>query len=191
MLNEMTRPSAKDSEKRPGVSEFPQLQSNRLTYRILTAEDQEVVYRQFSDEDMCRYFSDPPCSWEEAADIISHYGSPDATKRYARWGMFLTQGGSFVGTCGYHYYDQPRAQVEIGYDIWKAYWRLGYGAEAVQALIHFIWETLSVQTIYVLIDPHNTPSLRLATSLGFRESVLLRDTTDGPFVCLALQRTLE
>ena len=161
--------------------------SPRLTYRTLTMQDHADVFRQFSDEAMCRYFSDPPCSWDEAADIITHYGSPDGTKRYARWGMYLAD-GSFVGTCGYHFYDRENALVEIGYDVWKDYWRCGYGAESVRALTTYIWQMLAVDCIYALIDPANSASLALARSVGFRQSPMLRESTDGPFVCMALHR---
>jgi ribosomal-protein-alanine N-acetyltransferase len=170
------------------MADSQQMASKRLVYRVLTSTDQDVVFRQFSDEDMCRFFSEPPCSWQEAADIITHYGSPDANKRYARWGMFRAEDGAFVGTCGYHYYDAALGQVEVGYDVWKEYWRQGYGAESVQTLVTYIWANLAVQKIYVLIDPHNVASIQLATSLGFRESVQLREATDGPFVCLVLDR---
>ena len=102
------------------------LHSPRLIYRTLTVEDHESIFRQFSDADMCRSFSDPPCTWQEAADIITHYASPSASKRYARWGIYLATSGEFIGTCGYHFFDATTAQVEIGYDIWKALWGNSY-----------------------------------------------------------------
>ena len=167
------------------------LLSDRLHYRTLTIDDHGAIYRQFSDQDMCKFFSDPPCTWDEAADIITHYGSPDESKRYARWGMYLKETGDFVGTCGFHFLDCNKRQVEIGYDVWKEYWRMGYATEAVQALNASLFGSFPIDTIYVLIDPANSASIGLAQKLGFRTSSLLRETNQGPFVCMARQKQLE
>jgi ribosomal-protein-alanine N-acetyltransferase len=164
------------------------LTSDRLVFRTLRSDDHVVVYRQFSDSDMCTFFSDPPCTSDEAADIITHYGSPDASKRYARWGMYLRTDGSFVGTCGYHFLDRDKAQVEIGYDVWKEYWRMGFATEAVKALSGMLFAVFPVNTIYALIDPANVASIAAARNIGFTESPLLRETSDGPFLCMALRK---
>lgn len=78
------------------------LQTRRLAFRFLTPDDLDVIYRQFSDPEMCRYFSEPPCSLEVARGIIAHYQNPQG-KPYLRYGLFDRQSGEFIGTCGYHY----------------------------------------------------------------------------------------
>ncbi len=164
------------------------LHSPRLIYRVLTMADHQSIYNQFSDADMCRTFSDPPCTWQEAADIITHYGSPSTNKRYARWGIFHATTGEFIGTCGYHFYDAATAQVEIGYDIWKTHWGNGYATEAVGSLIAYIWTALQVHTIYALILPENVASLAVARRHGFVTSPMLRDHTDEGLSCVALHK---
>jgi ribosomal-protein-alanine N-acetyltransferase len=164
------------------------LHSPRLIYRVLTIADHQSIYDQFSDADMCRSFSDPPCTWQEAADIITHYGSPSTSKRFARWGIFLATTGEFIGTCGYHFFDATTAQVEIGYDIWKAHWGNGYATESVGSLIAYLWSTLPVQTIYALIYPENAASFAVAHRHGFVSSPILREHTDERLCCVALQK---
>ncbi len=167
---------------------LPRPYSHRLIYRLLTMADHEAIFQQFSDPDMCRYFSDPPSTIEEAADIITHYSMPDSTKRYARWGMFTVDTGMFVGTCGYHLLDTELKQVEIGYDIWKSHWNCRYGTEAVSSLITYIWNVLPVDTIYALIYPENTASLAVARNCGFLPSTMLRTQDDKRLICLARRR---
>ena len=164
------------------------LHSPRLIYRVLTMADHQSIYDQFSDADMCRFFSDPPCTWQEAADIITHYGSPSTNKRFARWGIFLATTGEFIGTCGYHFFDATTAQVEIGYDIWKAHWGSGYATESVGSLIAYLWDALPVQTIYALIFPENAASLTVARRHGFVASPMLREHTDEGLCCVALHK---
>jgi ribosomal-protein-alanine N-acetyltransferase len=69
----------------------------------------------------------------EAADIITHYADM-RQQRYLRYATFTHDTGEFVGTCGYHFYDVIAQQVEIGYDVWKAYWRQGYASENAHAV---------------------------------------------------------
>ncbi|WP_058304438.1 GNAT family N-acetyltransferase [Gorillibacterium timonense] len=80
-----------------------------MKFRLLTHADIEAVHRQFSDPDMCSYFSEPPCDREEAIAIIDHYLQPEG-KDYLRYGMFDIETDAFIGTCGYHYWDQERKQ---------------------------------------------------------------------------------
>jgi ribosomal-protein-alanine N-acetyltransferase len=186
----MGQPEAPSSDASFAMSRtFPAtLHSPRLIYRTLTVEDHESIFRQFSDADMCRSFSDPPCTWQEAADIITHYGSPSPSKRFARWGIFLATTGEFIGTCGYHFFDADTAQVEIGYDIWKAHWGNRYAKESVGSLITYLWDALPVHTIYALIFPQSVASLAVAQRHGFVPSTLLRENTDEGLCCVALQK---
>ncbi|MFM2032828.1 MAG: hypothetical protein RLZZ297_1593 [Chloroflexota bacterium] len=157
----------------------------RLHWRPLVAADHAVVYRQFSDADMCTFFSEPACSWADAGDIITHYAGDRSERSSARWGLFDLQSGAFIGTCGYHFYDRTAGNVELGYDVWKDYWRRGYGSEALGGLLALCAERLVVSLVYTMIHPDNTASIRLAQRHGFSESPLLRPIDTTPTVCLA------
>ncbi|HBK86584.1 MAG TPA: hypothetical protein DDZ53_11190 [Firmicutes bacterium] len=162
-------------------------ETERMEFRLLSLQDSRVIHRQFSDPDMCRYFSDPPCDLEEARGIIEHYQYPDG-KDYLRYGMFDKETKAFIGTCGYHYWDDEQKQVEIGYDIWKAYWRQGYVSEALPVLINICFEFLGVDCIYILVHPQNEASIASASKFGFIECEPCR-YTDDKTKCMKLMRT--
>jgi len=143
-------------------------ETKRMKFRFLEISDIDEVCRQFSDPDMCKYFSEPPCDLEEAKGIIEHYSNPYG-KGYLRYGLFDKEAGSFIGTCGYHYLDTNLKQVEIGYDIWKDYWKQGYISEALPALINICFEQLGVDCVYILTHPENTASIASAGKFGFKE----------------------
>lgn len=71
-----------------------------MKFRLLNIHDIEGICRQFSDPDMCEFFSEPPCDMEEAKGIIDHYQNPEG-EGYLRYGMFDKETDSFIGTCGY------------------------------------------------------------------------------------------
>ncbi len=163
------------------------IETRRLRFHALTMDDLPAVHRQFSDPEMCRFFSEPPCSWEEAEGIIRHYqgSGPD----YLRYGLFDKVSGEFIGTCGWHYWDPVRRQVEIGYDIWKRFWRQGYISEALPVLLSLCFGHLDVDRIYVLVDPRNTASIASARKLGFVTCEPCRKPDQESQVCLELTRT--
>lgn len=163
------------------------LETNRMKLRFLNIEDLPAVYRQFSDPDMCAYFSEPPCSLQEAKEIIEHYQKPEG-KSHLRYGMFDKESGVFIGTCGYHYWDHERKQVEIGYDVWKDFWRQGYLAEALPELIRICFEYLEVDCIYALAHPQNTASIASVRKFGFTQSKPRRSMEENQ-LCMALMRS--
>ncbi|MFE8700686.1 GNAT family N-acetyltransferase [Cytobacillus sp. FJAT-54145] len=161
--------------------------TERMNFRLLTMDDLEVVYRQFSDPDMCKYFSEPPVDLKEAKEIIEHYKDPEG-KGFLRYGMFDKSTNAFIGTVGYHYWDPNRKQVEIGYDIWKDYWRQGYISEALPPLIKICFNYLDVDFVYILTHPENHASIKSVTKLGFIECPPLREIDVEPQICLKLPR---
>jgi [ribosomal protein S5]-alanine N-acetyltransferase len=162
-------------------------ESKRMKFRLLKIDDVEAIVRQFSDPDMCMYFSEPPCDFEEAKGIIEHYQSPEG-KGYLRYGMFDKESDSFIGTCGYHFWDNELKQVEIGYDIWKDYWKQGYVSESLPFLLNICYEQLDVDCIYILTHPENKASMASVRKFGFKECVPCRNTGEEQ-KCMKLMRT--
>ncbi|WP_310829144.1 GNAT family N-acetyltransferase [Paenibacillus pedocola] len=163
-------------------------QTKRLQFRLLILDDIDAVFRQFSDPDMCRYLSEPPCDLEEAKEIIAHYKNPEGTD-HLRYGMFDIETGAFIGTCGYHYWDHNLKQVEVGYDIWKDYWRQGYMSEALPALLNICFEHLGVDCIYILTHPQNQASIASVARFGFEACEPCRKVDEEPQICMKLIRT--
>lgn len=136
---------------------------------------------------MCQYFSDPPCSVEEAKEIIEHYSNTNSTS-YFRVAMYDKTTGEFIGTIGYHYLDLEKKQVEIGYDIWKTFWRKGYASESIEMLIEDCFKELDIEQIYALVHPENTSSIGLLKKYCFKECEPCRPFEEQPQICLKLSK---
>lgn len=154
------------------------LRTPRLHWRPLAVSDGAAIYRQFSDAVMCRYFSEPPCRYADAQDIITHYRT--RMGRVMRWVMHDEATGHFVGTCGYHYLNESQRHVEIGYDIWRDYWGQGYMREVLPRLLEVCVTHLPVDTVYALIHRDNAASIQVVRRAGFVATPPLRtpDTAD-------------
>lgn len=148
--------------------------TKRLYFRLLNHNDIDNVHRQFSDLDMCKY-TEPPCTLEESREIIEHYKDPIG-KGYLRYAMIKKDSNEFIGTLGYHYWDIEHSQVEIGYDIWKDFWKQGYMSEALPILLEICFNHLKVNCVYILTHPENIASMNSVKKFDFEESKPLRDT---------------
>jgi ribosomal-protein-alanine N-acetyltransferase len=157
------------------INNFPlgPFKTNRLILRALKDSDRENIYRQFSDLDMCRYFADPPCTRQEADEILAHYTNEEEAKEM-RWAIIHHETGAFIGTLGFHYFDKFNGKVEIGYDIWKEHWQQGYMREALPVLLQICFEELRVSVIYAYTHTENKASQNLLKSFGFQQDGVLR-----------------
>ncbi len=170
------------------MSAIPETRTTeRLRFRGPEEGDLDFLHRQFSDPEMCRYFSDPPMNREMAAQTIEFFSRPQADP-WIRYVLVHYNSGEPVGTCGYHHYDADRRQVELGYDIWKDFWSQRYATEALRELIDVCFEFLAVDIVYVLVHRDNIGSRRTAEKLGFEVSEPCRPLDEPQQVCMKLSR---
>lgn len=150
--------------------------TDRLLLRPFEDSDADFVYRQFSDPDMCRFFNEPPFeSLEAAKEIIDFYIKQPDNDKLLRWVMIKKIDNEIIGTCGYHNYNKRHKKVEIGYDVWKEYWRQGYISEALPVLLTYCFDYLGVNKVYAKLDPENIASRKTVEKLGFTAEGILRE----------------
>jgi ribosomal-protein-alanine N-acetyltransferase len=163
--------------------------TERLVWRTLSMKhDQASIYRQFADDEMCRYYDEPACTLAEAQDIIAHYANATPTSNYTRFVLMSATTSAFVGTCGYHYLNRAQGSVEIGYDIWKDYWRQGYAREMMPTLLDICFAIPEVTLVYAVILPDNAASLHTAARAGMTEIPPPLRLADTPHVVMGITR---
>ncbi len=88
----------------------------------------------------------------------------------------------------------PLAALEdTGWILLPEFWRGGYMAEALQAVIGECFAAQNIHRIEATIDPRNLPAVRLADRLGFRREGLMHDRVfvDGEFRSVAMYGLLR
>lgn len=83
------------------------------------------------------------------------------------WGLYL-KNGRLIGQCGM----EPgqingEDTIEIGYLIDSGYQNLGYGKEAIEAVLHYASHCLDIHKITALISPDNLSSIEAIKRAGF------------------------
>lgn len=158
------------------MKEFPILETNRLLLRPITMDDKATLYEIFKDEEMMIYYGMYPLKDMKAiTKLIKNFNKGFEEDRSIRWAIELKEEHKLIGTCGFHNMNKHHRRSEIGYEIHKDYWRKGYVTEAVEEMMSYGMEEMSLNRIEALIYPENIPSQKLLEKLGFTKEGLLKD----------------
>lgn len=84
-----------------------------------------------------------------------------------------------VGRIGFHGPADDTGMLEIGYEVFAAYRRRGYGREAVIAMFDWAQRDPAVLRFRATVSPQNLPSRHLVTGLGFVQVGTQWDEQDG------------
>ena len=130
-----------------------------------------------------------PSDWEVQREFLElRLRELEANPALQPWlarGMSLRSEARLIGDIGFHSapVTSPAASqkcVELGYNVLKAWRRLGFAQEAIEALIQWACDRHEVHRFVLSISPENQPSLALAAKLGFRRIGSKIDEQDGP-----------
>jgi ribosomal-protein-alanine N-acetyltransferase len=149
------------------------LETKRLTLRLFTIDDLQIMFRLGTDPDIIKY-ADTPCKdLEEAKQRLEQGPLADYQKYgYGRFAVELKKTGKVIGFCGIKYL--PEIDLpELGYRYLKEYWGMGIGTEAAQACVEFARQDLKIEKLIALIVPENIASIRVAEKLGMTRGPLI------------------
>ncbi len=146
----------------------PQIDTERLTLRAITAADVSRLYAIFGDARVMRYWSSPPIDGIDGAqrlfqEITAGYGGLD----WMQLGIAHRDSGQLIGTCTLHERHVASRRAQIGYALAYAFWGQGFMAEALRAFVRYLFIELDLNRLEADIDPANTASARSLERLGF------------------------
>ncbi len=148
----------------------PLLDTERLTLRCPWRDDLEDSVALRRDPEVCRFIGGPLGREEVWARMLRHLGHW-AALGYGNWVVRERQSGRFVGEIGL--FDLQRQMVPA-LDAPEAGWVLapwchgkGFATEAVAAVLAWSEQALRAPRIVCIINPENTPSLKVAARCGF------------------------
>jgi RimJ/RimL family protein N-acetyltransferase len=90
----------------------------------------------------------------------------EGEETWRNWVLFLRGGRRPVGTLQATIF--PDARALIAYSVLPAFWRQGFGTEAVGWMLGELHETEGVPIAEAVIDTENRASIALVVRLGFR-----------------------
>jgi len=147
---------------------FTNLQTDRLHLKLISVEDREFIFSQFSDDIVNKYLFDaePLTDINGADEIIDFYVNSKSMSQ-CRWVLVRKSDNQKIGTCGFHCWDKENGVVDVGYDLKADYWGHGYMQEALKTIIAFAFNIMKANKINACISVDNQKSISFAEKSGF------------------------
>jgi RimJ/RimL family protein N-acetyltransferase len=150
---------------------FNQRQTSRLALRDLEANDGPRVFSYHKHPDVSRFQS-----WgTESVDVIQSYirglegADPGTPGAWYQVGIYLLAGGKLIGDCGLRVPAADPAQAEVGITLAPDFQGQGFAAEALLALLVYLFVDLEKHRVFGSVDPRNLASMRLLQRVGMRQ----------------------
>jgi RimJ/RimL family protein N-acetyltransferase len=145
------------------MTEAPTIRTERLTLRPYHLDDWDD-FAVFYASDAARYVGGPvpiPRIWNGFAADVGAW----TLQGFGYWAIDETATGARVGQVGL---SKPAhfPEREIGWIVYPAFQRRGFGREAALAARAFAYDTLGWTTAVSYIDRENAASIALARSIG-------------------------
>ena len=154
-----------------------QLETERLSLRPHRADDWAAVAAYANHPDVLRYRPDSVRSPAQIQADLQHLVA--AQQREPRtsyhFAVTLKDTQRLIGWCGLSIKDRERQVAELGYDLDRAYWRLGYTTEAARAVAGWGFTILKLHRIFAECHPANAGSMRVMQKLGMAYEGHLRE----------------
>jgi len=146
------------------------LETQRLVIRKFNENDAKAVFRNWACDDAVTKFLTWP-THKKADDSVGYvefclnsYNDAD----FYQWGIELKETGELFGNISVVKIYEDLEAVELGYVIGRRFWGNGYTAEAVKAVIKFLFEDVGVNRIAARHDTNNPNSGRVMQKAGMK-----------------------
>ena len=153
------------------------IETDRLILRRFTMEDAEAMYRNWaSDDEVSKHLTWPTHSSVEISKMVltdwtSHYPEPD----FYNWAIVLKENGPEpIGNISVVGINKEVDAATMGYCMSRAHWRKGIMAEALTAVIAFLFDEVGFNRVEADHDPNNPASGRVMEKSGMLHEGILR-----------------
>ncbi len=159
-----------------------QFETDRLILRPRTFLDTDGVFEIDSDPEICRLsLGTLVQAPSDARKRIEHEMSY-AQRGYAvPWSVVLKEDRQFIGVCGINAINNVNGTVGVGFAYRRSAWNQGYGTEALDYCIDFIFQNSEFFRIEAQCWPENTASRRVMEKAGMTYEGTLRSSVVSQF----------
>lgn len=154
--------------------DIPTIETERLILRGHTPEDFPAYAAMWADPVVTRFLGGAPLAEEDAWAKYLRVAGHWALLGYGFWSIVEKASGHRVGEAGIINMKRDtdpsfRGVPEIGWGLLPAVHGKGYATEAAKAILRWAEDHFGKVRMVCIIDPDNTPSLRVAERCGFIE----------------------
>lgn len=152
------------------------IETKRLLLRQFTMDDAEAMYTNWaSDPAVTKYLTwQHHTSIETTKAVLEDWLSHYIDNEYYQWAIEVKDIHEPVGSISVVHSYEDVACVEVGYCIGRPWWHKGITSEALDALIHFLFNEVDVNRIEAKHDVRNPNSGKVMLKCGMQYEGTLR-----------------
>jgi RimJ/RimL family protein N-acetyltransferase/ribosomal protein S18 acetylase RimI-like enzyme len=148
---------------------FTPIRTERLLLRPFEHDDLAAYHARRNDPDVARYQDwELPYPMERCEEAVAELAAMDGPKNDDWWALVVCDPdtGEVFGDVGAEMSWQGRT-AEVGYTFAKEHWGKGYAAEALEALVRYLFDDYDVTRVFGMLHPHNPASAMVLERAGF------------------------
>lgn len=164
------------------VTRLPAVETRSLILREIELRDAQSFANFMLQEDYQRFIAARLANLAEVRAFVSRAVARQGDERRSAFHLAAEEkhSGEAIGD-GFLIRQQPR-NVEIGWGLHPAMWRMGLGREIGAALLGLAFERLGADTVWSKVMGGNAASARLAQTIGMRRTRAVTDYAIAPGV---------
>jgi ribosomal-protein-alanine N-acetyltransferase len=149
------------------------LEGKKVNLRVMEKDDADFLAGSINSIDLHNEFL--PISQTSKTEVLKRFDSPPEVAAVCERQRFIIEkkDGTKVGIIA-HWLVQPTRLMEIGYDIVAPERGKGYGTEAVQLIVDYLFLSKDIERVQANTDVRNKPSQRVLEKAGFKREGLMR-----------------
>lgn len=163
---------------------LPCLQGSGIELRCMGEGDAPSLFEIYGDPVVMQYTDEEP--FENIGTVSLMLESVQTLLRRGEsleWAIVATESHTLIGTCGLHSFDEALTSAEVGCLLRQSAWGQGYMKNAINLLIRYAKDTLSLRHLIADVHPDNERAQQLFRALGFQHpspAVWTLDLVDQP-----------
>ena len=162
------------------------LETERLSFRRITPDDLDTIVETRSDPDVNKYLGGPEMQNREAiSKRMPFYLEVHEKFGFGFCLMIWKETGEIIGSAGIQPLEDS-GEIEVGYNMIKAFWGKGIGTEAARAWLEYGFGTAGLERIVAVAHPENTASRHIMEKCGMTfEKIEMHYGTDCAFYAIS------
>lgn len=153
------------------------IETERLVLRRFTLDDADAMFQNWaSDSEVTKYLMWPThANRNVSMDVLKEWVPCYEKEDYYQWAIVIKEEGPApIGSIAVVQQDDRTSKVHIGYCIGQKWWHQGITSEALNAVIHYLFDRVGVNRIESRHDPRNPHSGNVMKKCGMNYEGTMR-----------------
>lgn len=157
------------------TNSFPNLESERLLLRQISAKDIQNVFKGLSDKEVTKYYGVSFDTLEATNEQITWYKELEQNQTGIWWAVCSLDNQVFYGATGFSSLSKEYKKAEIGLWLLQDFWGKGFMQESFPLICDYGFNELRLNRIEGFVDSENKNCKNALEKLNFTYEGTMRE----------------